>query len=132
LREKFPPQAWGRCEFRVEDNTRKILDLLDKYDVKATFFVLGWIAKRKPELVREIHLRGHEIASHAYGHIINYELSRDEIYEDIKKSKVKGVKFSYRSRQYVGLTRNYCKLSRAIMNFKSKKYIKEVHIRKAL
>jgi len=87
LREKFPPETWDRCEFRVESNTRKILDLLDKYNVKATFFVLGWIAERKPELVKEIHSRGHEIASHGYGHIINYELSREEIYEDIKKSK---------------------------------------------
>jgi len=87
LREKFPPQTWDKCELRVEINTRKILDLLDKYNVKATFFVLGWIAERKPELVKEIHSRGHEIASHGYGHIINYELNRDEIYEDIKKSK---------------------------------------------
>jgi len=87
LREKFPPETWDGCELRVERNTRKILDLLDKYDVKATFFVLGWIAERKPELAKEIHSRGHEIASHGYGHIINYELSRDEIYEDIKKSK---------------------------------------------
>ena len=61
--------------------------MLGKYDVKATFFVLGWIAERKPQLVKEIHSRGHEIASHGYGHIINYELSRDEIFEDIKKSK---------------------------------------------
>lgn len=87
LREKFPPQTWDKCELRVESNTRKILDLLDRYDVKATFFVLGWIAERKPELVKEIHSRGHEMASHGYGHIINYELSREEIYEDIKKSK---------------------------------------------
>jgi len=87
LRAKFPPESWDRCELRVENNTRKILDLLDKYNVKATFFVLGWIAERKPRLVKEIHSRGHEIASHGYGHIINYELSRDEIFEDIKKSK---------------------------------------------
>ena len=87
LRAKFPPESWDRCELRVENNTRKILDLLDKYNVKATFFVLGWIAERKPQLVKEIHSRGHEIASHGYGHIINYELSRDEIFEDIKKSK---------------------------------------------
>ena len=87
LRTKFPPESWDRCELRVENNTRKILDLLDKYNVKAIFFVLGWIAERKPQLVKEIHSRGHEIASHGYGHIINYELSRDEIFEDIKKSK---------------------------------------------
>jgi len=87
LREEFPPETWDRCELRVESNTRKILDLLDKYNIKATFFVLGWIAERKPGLVKEIHSRGHEIASHGYGHIINYELSREEIYEDIKKSK---------------------------------------------
>ncbi len=87
LRTKFPLEAWDRCELRVESNTRKILDLLDKYNIKATFFVLGWIVERKPGLVKEIHSRGHEIASHGYGHIINYELNRDEIYEDIKKSK---------------------------------------------
>ncbi len=61
--------------------------MLGKYDVKAMFFVLGWIAERKPGLVKEIHSGGHEIASHGYGYIINYELSREEIYEDIKKSK---------------------------------------------
>ena len=87
LREKFQPQTWYKCELRVESNTRKILDLLDKHNVKATFFVLGWIAERKPALVKEIHSRGHEIASHGYGHIISYELSREEIYEDIKKGK---------------------------------------------
>ena len=87
LRSKFPPETWDDCEVRVENNTRKILDLLEKYNVKATFFVLGWIADRKPELIKEIHSRGHEIASHGYGHIINYELNREEIYEDIKKSK---------------------------------------------
>jgi len=51
LRAKFPPESWDRCELRVENNTRKILDLLDKYNVKATFFVLGWIAEDVVDLV---------------------------------------------------------------------------------
>ena len=87
LREKFSPEIWYKCESRVVKNTIKILDLLDKYNVKATFFVLGWIAGRFPDLVKEIHSRGHEIASHGYGHIINYQLTKEKIFEDIKKSK---------------------------------------------
>ncbi|MBO8161803.1 MAG: DUF3473 domain-containing protein [Thermosipho sp. (in: Bacteria)] len=87
LREKFPPEIWDKCESRVVKNTIKILDLLDEYNVKATFFILGWIAERFPDLVKEIHSRGHEIASHGYGHIINYQLSRKEIFKDIRKSK---------------------------------------------
>ena len=87
LREKFPPTVWADCESRVENNTKKILTLLDKYNIKSTFFILGWIAERFPDLVREISSKGHEIASHGYGHIINYQLSNDKILEDIKKSK---------------------------------------------
>jgi len=87
LRAKFPPETWDECESRVEKSTEKILDLLDKYNIKATFFVLGCIAERFPGLVKEIHSRGHEVASHGYGHVINYQLSREEIFHDIKKSK---------------------------------------------
>jgi polysaccharide deacetylase family protein (PEP-CTERM system associated) len=87
LREKFPPAVWPDCESRVENNTKKILTLLDKYNIKGTFFILGWIAERFPNLVKEISSKGHEIASHGYGHIINYQLSNDKIVEDIKKSK---------------------------------------------
>lgn len=87
LRRRFPPEEWRKCEVRVDKNVKIILELLDKYKVKATFFVLGWIAERFPELVREIYNRGHEIASHGYGHTINSKLSYNDLKYDVKKSK---------------------------------------------
>jgi polysaccharide deacetylase family protein (PEP-CTERM system associated) len=62
------PSSWGDFESRVTGNTARILDLLDVHGVQGTFFVLGWIARRHPELVREIARRGHEIASHGMSH----------------------------------------------------------------
>jgi polysaccharide deacetylase family protein (PEP-CTERM system associated) len=59
---------WDSFALRVEANTRRILDLLDEKGVKGTFFVLGWVARRQPQLVREIANRGHEIASHGMSH----------------------------------------------------------------
>lgn len=78
---------WDRYEIRVEIGLRKILDLLDRHEVTATFFVLGWIAERRPQLVREIHRRGHEIASHGYRHRMIHEQSPDEFREDIGRAK---------------------------------------------
>ena len=62
------PSAWGGFESRVVANTTRLLDLLDRHQVKGTFFVLGWIAARYPDLVRAIAARGHEIASHGMSH----------------------------------------------------------------
>ncbi len=59
---------WDRYPARVEHNCHLLLDLFDKHSVKATFFVLGWIAQRFPRLVREVHERGHELACHSYWH----------------------------------------------------------------
>jgi len=59
---------WDRRECRIERNVGRILQLLDERDVKATFFTLGWIAERYPQLVRRIVDQGHELASHGYGH----------------------------------------------------------------
>lgn len=78
---------WDQYESRVTDNTRRILDLLDRRETKATFFVLGWIAQRQPELVREIHRRGHEIGSHSYWHRLIYELSPEEFRRDLRQSR---------------------------------------------
>ncbi len=71
----------------VEKNTKELLRLFDKYNVKATFFTLGVIGEDFPELVREIDKKGHEVASHGYGHQLVYKLTREEFREDIKKSK---------------------------------------------
>ncbi len=78
---------WERFELRVVINTRKILRMLAKSGSRATFFVLGWVAERAPELIKEIHTGGHEIASHGYGHDLIYNLSRDAFREDVLRSK---------------------------------------------
>jgi polysaccharide deacetylase family protein (PEP-CTERM system associated) len=78
---------WERYDSRVTDNTLRILDLLDRHDTKATFFVLGWIAERRPELVREIHRRGHEVGSHGYWHRLIYEQSPEEFRSDLRLSR---------------------------------------------
>lgn len=87
LKEVIDRSEWNSRTLRVEENTRRILDILDRYDTKATFFVLGWIAERVPDLVAEIHRAGHEIATHGYGHELVYTLNVNEFREDIRRSK---------------------------------------------
>ena len=79
--------TWDGYESRVAANTRRLLRLLDEHEVHATFFVLGWVAERFPELVREIHGAGHEIGSHSYWHRLVYELSPDAFREDLVRSR---------------------------------------------
>lgn len=98
--------AWGGLSCRVEQNTQRLLDLFDTKQVKATFFVLGWVAERYPGLVKEIIARGHEVASHGFSHRLVYEQSpevfRDETYrskillEDLAQKPVRG----YRAASY--------------------------------
>ena len=66
---------WGMLLSRVESQVRFILDLLEQHQTKATFFVLGWVAERHPDLVRAIADRGHEIGCHSYAHRLVYELT---------------------------------------------------------
>lgn len=80
-------EDWGRYESRVERNTYKILTILNKFNVRATFFALGWIAERYPNLIRDINLEGHEIASHGYAHRLVYRQTEKEFREDLKRSK---------------------------------------------
>ncbi len=81
------PDQWDSYPLRVGVNTHKILDLLDQYNIKATFFILGWVAERLPELTKEIHYRGHEIACHGYGHQLIFQIGPDKFREDIRRSK---------------------------------------------
>ncbi|MGE5328059.1 MAG: XrtA system polysaccharide deacetylase [Deltaproteobacteria bacterium] len=74
------------CEERVEENTIKILEYLSRYNAKATFFVLGSIAERHPDLIKRIVHAGHEIASHGFGHQLVYLQSKEEFKEDLKKA----------------------------------------------
>jgi polysaccharide deacetylase family protein (PEP-CTERM system associated) len=78
--------SWTDYESRVERTATRILDLLEKHDTKATFFVLGWVAERTPGLVEEIDSRGHEIASHGYNHKLLYEQSTTAVRADIERS----------------------------------------------
>jgi polysaccharide deacetylase family protein (PEP-CTERM system associated) len=78
---------WHNYESRVENNTLRILDLLDEYQANATFFAVGWVAERLPKLIRDIHMRGHEIACHSYSHRLIYHLTREQFKEDVQRAK---------------------------------------------
>ena len=80
-------EDWERYESRVERNTQRILNILQERNVKATFFVLGWVAERYPKIVKAIHTEGHEIASHGYAHRLVYQMGPDKFREDISKAK---------------------------------------------
>ncbi len=76
-------EDWEKFEGRIEGNTGKLLDLLNRHEVRATFFVLGWVARRYPELVRRVHSSGHEIASHGYNHKPVFEMTPEEFARDL-------------------------------------------------
>jgi polysaccharide deacetylase family protein (PEP-CTERM system associated) len=83
----IPRDAWTTIPCRVESNIDRILALLDNEGTKATFFTLGWIAERYPEMVRRIVAQGHELASHGWAHYRVTDQSPDEFHEDISRSK---------------------------------------------
>jgi polysaccharide deacetylase family protein (PEP-CTERM system associated) len=68
----------------VVSNTRRVLDLFDRYSVKGTFFFVGWVAERFPELVRDVYARGHELGCHSYWHRAVYSLTPDEFRKDTR------------------------------------------------
>jgi polysaccharide deacetylase family protein (PEP-CTERM system associated) len=78
---------WDRIPCRVERNVERILELLAEASARATFFTLGWIAERHPELVRRIAAAGHEVASHGYGHLRIHEQTPSEFAQDIRRAK---------------------------------------------
>ena len=81
---KFIPQLeWVKFPGRVEKQTYRLLNLFEQSHAKGTFFVLGWIAKRYPNLVRKIASAGHEIASHGFQHKMITKLSPEGFREDL-------------------------------------------------
>ena len=80
-------ETWEIQECRVENNINIILQLLKKNKTKATFFTLGWIAERYPEMIRKIVSEGHELASHGYGHERVSDLSPEQFYQDVVRAK---------------------------------------------
>ena len=80
-------EEWGTYESRVEKNTYRILDALDEHNVKATFFILGWVAEHCSKLVRDIHASGHEVACHGYNHRLIYDQTPEQFRDDVRKAK---------------------------------------------
>jgi polysaccharide deacetylase family protein (PEP-CTERM system associated) len=78
---------WGYLPLRVEESVARVLELFSRHNVKATFFVLGWVAERLGKLVQQISTEGHEIASHGYDHRLAYEMDPEDFRDDIRRSK---------------------------------------------
>ncbi len=78
---------WDKRECRVERNINTILEMLDQHHTKATFFTLGWVAERYPQLVRQIVAQGHELASHGYGHQRASDQTPASFLEDVRVAK---------------------------------------------
>ena len=78
---------WDQLEHRVERNTEAVLALFDEAGIKATFFILGWVAERYPALMRRIAAAGHEIANHGYDHARVFTLSPDQFRADLDRSR---------------------------------------------
>jgi peptidoglycan-N-acetylglucosamine deacetylase len=77
---------WINYESRIHSNMDRIFEILESSGGKASFFVLGWIAEKYPELIREICDRGHEIGSHTHLHQLVYEQDRNTFYQDVDRS----------------------------------------------
>ncbi len=99
-------EQWEQLPLRVEQNTQRLLELFEQKSVKATFFILGWVADKVPNLITDIADAGHEIACHGYSHKLIYNQSKKEfadetiraksLLEDISGKKVNG----YRAASY--------------------------------
>ena len=86
LQQAIKRDDWDKCDLRVRANTTRILDLLDRHNVRATFFILGWVADRAPDLIRDVEARGHEIGVHGYNHLLLTEITPEEFDEDLGKA----------------------------------------------
>lgn len=84
----IPRSEWPIRECRVERNVDCILGMLDEHNTKATFFTLGWIAERYPELIKRIVANGHELASHGYGHERASDQTPEAFFSDIQVAKL--------------------------------------------
>jgi len=78
---------WDVLQSRVEKNTHALLELLDAHDVKATMFILGWVAERHGNLIKRIADAGHEIACHGYAHELLTAQNPSDFREDVRKAK---------------------------------------------
>ncbi|MFV0145128.1 polysaccharide deacetylase family protein [Empedobacter falsenii] len=79
-------QQWDKFEVRIHEGTDRILDSMQKYNKKGTFFILGWIAKEYPEVVRKIKEQGHEIGCHSMWHELVHRFNKEQFYDDTKEA----------------------------------------------
>ncbi len=113
FKEHVSFEEWLSYPCRVVESTQKILDILDEREVKATFFILGWVAERFPDLVKRIANDGHEVASHGYAHQMVYKQTPDEFEADLVKSveileSISGTKIiGYRAPTYSIVEKSY-------------------------
>ena len=87
FRRGIPSGEWDQHESRVGASTRRVMDIMEGRNVRGTFFILGWVASRNPELVREIAARGHEIASHGWSHTQLTRLDAGSFRDEAVRSK---------------------------------------------
>lgn len=99
-------EKWGNYESRVERNTRRILEIFEQKDLKATFFVLGWVAEKYPQVIREVYEYGHEVACHGYSHQLVYNQTEKVFREETFKAKqilediIQAPVYGYRAASY--------------------------------
>lgn len=86
FQSRIARDEWDQFTTRVVENTELILNLLAEHEVKATFFILGWVAERFPDLVRSIAADGHEIGTHGYWHQLVYEQTPTAFADDLARS----------------------------------------------
>src|SRR5690606_10440123 len=87
LAEVISRKDWDKLEYRCERNTERLLELFSQTGVRATFFVLGWVAERSPSLVRAIAAAGHEVACHGLSHELVYRQTPQVFREETARSK---------------------------------------------
>ena len=97
---------WENLPCRVEQNTEKVMQVFADHGVKGTFFILGWVAQRYPELIKRIAEQGHEVASHGWDHVRIINMTPEQFREDVIKTKeileeLSGTKvYGYRAPSY--------------------------------
>ncbi|MEO7402233.1 MAG: polysaccharide deacetylase family protein, partial [Burkholderiales bacterium] len=87
LAPHFPRDQWDSVPVRVEANVERLLEILDTPSARATFFTLGWVAERYPQMVQRIVANGHELASHGYAHLRATDQTQAEFRDDIVRAK---------------------------------------------
>jgi len=87
LAESIDRKDWSAMEYRAEQSTTRLLEMFEQYNVQATFFVLGWVTQRSPQLVRRIHAAGHEIACHGLTHELVYRQTPEVFRTETRDSK---------------------------------------------